>query len=104
MASRPINKPNSFDMKKLCLICLLAALFSLKSLAVVPDRVIPFIFDGHLNLKATLNDTIPVTVIYDTGADFLYLDEDYLRLNNLQNTFGRKGKSMMGVWGTERNV
>ena len=38
-------------MKKLCLICLLAALFSLKSLAVVPDGVIPFIFDGHLYLK-----------------------------------------------------
>lgn len=104
MASRPINKPNSFDMKKLCLICLLAALFSLKSLAVVPDGVIPFIFDGHLYLKSTLNDTIPVTVIYDTGADFLYLDEDYLRLNNLQNTFGRKGKSMMGGVGNKGDV
>ena len=91
-------------MKKLCLICLLAALFSLKSLAVVPDGVIPFIFDGHLYLKSTLNDTIPVTVIYDTGADFLYLDEDYLKLNNLQNTFGRKGKAMMGGVGNKGDV
>lgn len=49
-------------MKKLCLICLLVALFSLKSLAAVPDGAIPFIVDGHLYLKSTLNDTIPVTV------------------------------------------
>lgn len=83
-------------MKKLYLICLFTALFSLKSLATVPDGAIPFIFDGHLYLKSTLNDTIPVTVIYDTGADFLYLDEDYLRLNNLQYAFGKKGKARMG--------
>lgn len=48
------------------------------------------IFDSHLYLQVRLNDTIPVTIIYDTGADFLYLDEDYLKLNNLQNAFGKK--------------
>ena len=42
------------------------------------------------------SDFIPVTLIYDTGADFLYLDEDYLKLNHLQNAFGRKGKATMG--------
>lgn len=83
---------------------MLAALFSLKSLAAVPDGAIPFIVDGHLYLKSTLNDTIPVTVIYDTGADFLYLDEDYLRLNNLQNAFGKKGKAMMGGAGNKGAV
>ena len=49
------------------------ALFSLKSIADVPEEAIPFVFDGHLYLQSTLNDTIPVTLIYDTGADFLYL-------------------------------
>lgn len=91
-------------MKKLYLICLFAALFSLKSLATVPDGAIPFIFDRHLYLKATLSDTVLVTVIYDTGADFLYLDEDYLRLNNLQNAFGRKGKARMGGAGNSGNI
>lgn len=84
-------------MKKLLyLICTFAVLFTLKSHAAVPEGAIPFIFDSHLYLQATLNDTVPVTVIYDTGADFLYLDEDYLKLNNLQNAFGRKGVAKMG--------
>lgn len=66
-------------MKKIfCLVCFFSALFSLKSIADVPEGAIPFVFDGHLYLQSTLNDTIPVTLIYDTGADFLYLDEDYL--------------------------
>ena len=82
--------------KTLYFICLFSALFSLRSVAAVPDGVIPFIFDGHLYLQSTLNDTVPVTIIYDTGADFLYLDEDYLKLKNLQNAFGRKGKAKMG--------
>ena len=79
-------------MKKLlCFIGLFLALFALKSHAGIPGGTIPFIFDSHLYLQVRLNDTIPVTVIYDTGADFLYLDADYLKLNNLQNAFGKKG-------------
>ena len=79
-------------MKKLlCFIGLFPALFALKSHANIPGGTIPFIFDSHLYLQVRLNDTIPVTVIYDTGADFLYLDEDYLKRNNLQNAFGKKG-------------
>ena len=84
-------------MKKLlCFIGLFLALFALKSHAGIPGGTIPFIFDSHLYLQVRLNDTIPVTVIYDTGADFLYLDEDYLKLNNLQNAFGKKGIARMG--------
>lgn len=82
--------------KTLYFICLFSALFSLRSVAAFPDGVIPFIFDGHLYLQSTLNDTVPVTIIYDTGADFLYLDEDFLKLKKLQNAFGRKGKAKMG--------
>ena len=82
-------------MKKLlCFIGLFPALFALKSHASIPGGTIPFIFDSHLYLQVRLNDTIPVTVIYDTGADFLYLDEDYLKLNNLQNAFGKIPLSM----------
>ena len=79
-------------MKKLlCFIGLFLALFALKSHAGIPGGTIPFIFDSHLYLQVRLNDTIPVTIIYDRGADFLYFDEDYLKLNNLQNAFGKKG-------------
>ena len=52
-------------MKKIfCLVCFFSALFSLKSIADVPEGAIPFVFDGHLYLQSTLNDTIPVTLIY----------------------------------------
>ena len=84
-------------MKKLlCFIGLFPALFASKSHASIPGGTIPFIFDSHLYLQVTQNDTNPLTNIYDTGADFLYLDEDYLKLNNLQNAFGKKGIARMG--------
>ena len=47
-------------MKKIfCLVCFFLALFSLKSIADGPEGAIPFVFDGHLYLQSTLNDTIP---------------------------------------------
>lgn len=77
------------------LMCLSLAFLSMQSHAAVTADSIRFIFDGHLYFKVTLNDTIPVTVIYDTGADYLYFDEDYLKINGLQNAFGRKGEATM---------
>lgn len=62
----------------------------------LPNDAIPFISDGHLYLKAILNDTLDVSLVYDTGADFLYLDEDYLSIKNLQNAFGKTTKMSMG--------
>lgn len=64
--------------------------------ADIPENAIRFVFDSHLYFEAKLNDSIPVSLIYDTGADLLYLDEDFLSLGNLQNTFGRKGRAQMG--------
>ena len=91
-------------MKKLlCFIGLFPALFASKSHASIPGGTIPFIFDSHLYLQVRLNDTIPVTIIYDTGADFLYLDGDYLKLNNLQNAFGKKGTARMGGAGNNES-
>lgn len=41
-------------MKKIfCLVCFFSALFSLKSIAAVPEGAIPFVFDGHLYLQST---------------------------------------------------
>lgn len=54
-------------MKKIfCLVCFFSALFSLKSIADVPEGAIPFVFDGHLYLQSTLNDTIPVAKRFRT--------------------------------------
>ena len=83
-------------MKKTLPLLLFSVLLSLKSVAAVPEGAIPFIFDRHLYLQSTLNDSIPVTVVYDTGADFLYLAKDFLKLNDLHDAFGRRGKAKMG--------
>lgn len=82
--------------RNLYFVSLFLLFFSLKGIAAIPEGAIPFIFDRHLYFQCTLNDTIPVTLIYDTGADFLYLDQDYLKVNNLQNAFGRKGRAKIG--------
>ena len=91
-------------LPEILLICLSLVCLSFKCQAASPADSIRFIFDGHLYLQATLNDTIPVTVIYDTGADFLYLDEDYLKLNGLKKAFGRKKKAKMGGAGNNGPV
>ena len=86
------------------LICICMAFLFLKSQAAVPEDSIRFIFDRHLYFQVTLNDTIPVTVIYDTGADFLYLDMDYLKESGQQEAFGKKGKAFVGGVGNSGRV
>lgn len=71
---------------------------------IIPDNAIPFIFDRHIYLQATLNDSVDVTLVYDTGADELYLDEDYMRINNLQDAFGKKQKFRIGGAGNGGNT
>lgn len=77
------------------LLCLSVTFLSLKCHAAIPEDAIRFIFDGHLYLQVTLNDSIPISVIYDTGADFLHFDEDYLKASGQQDAFGKKTKSYM---------
>ena len=74
----------------------------MKSVAAVPDGAIPFIFDRHLYLQVTLNDSIPVTVVYDTGADFLYLDKDFLEAQRSSRRFRKKGQGKNGRGGKQR--
>lgn len=83
-------------VKRVTLIMLCALYFVLMCSAQEPEKAIPFIFDNHLYLQATVMDSIDVSLIYDTGADHLYLDEDYMQ----QSTMGRlplaKGVAQMG--------
>ena len=62
----------------------------------LPAGAIPFIFEKHIYLHAVLNDSVEARLVYDTGADYLYLDEDYVRIGNLQNAFGRTIQMNMG--------
>ncbi len=82
---------------KLALLAILGAVLPvLGALAQVPARAIPFILDSHLYIQATVADTVPVSLIYDTGADRLYLDKDYMRLSPLGKLPLRKGMARMG--------
>ena len=64
--------------------------------ASVPENAIPFILDSHVYIQATMADTVPVSLIYDTGADRLYLDKDYMQLSDFGKLPFKKGQARMG--------
>lgn len=49
----------------------------------LPKDAIPFIYDQHVYVQGVLNDSIPVTIIYDTGASCIYLDKDFVAESSL---------------------
>ena len=71
-------------------------LATLKALAQVPENAIPFILDSHMYIQGIVMDTIPVSLIYDTGADRLYIDKDYMTLSSFGKLPFRKGNAKMG--------
>ena len=64
--------------------------------ADIPQNAIPFILDSHVYIQGTLADSVPVSLIYDTGADRLYLDKDYMDLSDFGKSPLRKGIAKMG--------
>jgi len=64
--------------------------------AQMPDSAISFILDSHVYIQATVMDTIPVSLIYDTGADRLYMDKDYVDSSSLGKLPLRKAMAKMG--------
>lgn len=64
--------------------------------AEMPENAIPFILDSHVYIQGTLADSAAVSLIYDTGADRLYLDKDYMALSDFGKSPLRKGMARMG--------
>lgn len=84
-------------MKKIFTLFLLAIMGILQAGAgVLPKNAIPFILDSHVYIQATVCDTVPMSLIYDTGADRLYLDKDYMDLSNFGKQPFKKGSARMG--------
>lgn len=76
-----------------------ASLVSVAMFTVAAERpadAIPFILDSHVYIQGVVADTIPVSIIYDTGADRLYMDKDYMDLSAFGRLPLRKGKARMG--------
>lgn len=69
--------------------------------AEIPERAIPFTLDSHIYIRGALMDTIPVSLIYDTGADRLYMDKDYMDLSDFGKLPFRKGQARMGGAGND---
>lgn len=67
----------------------------------LPKNAIPFILDSHVYIQAIMADTIPVSLIYDTGADRLYLDKDYMALSPFGKIPLKKGNAKMGGAGND---
>ncbi len=64
--------------------------------ATIPPQAIPFILDSHLYVKSVLVDTVSVSLIYDTGANMLYLDKDYMSNSSFGKRPFNKGNAKMG--------
>lgn len=69
--------------------------------AEIPEKAIPFILDSHVYIQGVLADSVPVSLIYDTGADRLYMDKDYMDLSAFGKLPFRKGKAKMGGAGND---
>lgn len=81
------------------LICLMASTNIV--FAELPEKAIPFILDSHVYIQGEIADTIPVSLIYDTGADRLYMDKDYMDLSSFGKLPFRKGQAKMGGAGND---
>ncbi len=89
-------------MKKIfSIIFIISVIISAVSAKELPQNAIPFILDSHVYIQATLVDTVPVSLIYDTGADRLYLDKDYMELSDFGKYPFKKGKAKMGGAGND---
>lgn len=80
----------------LCLLFIAMAGLLPTTAKEVPQNAIPFILDSHVYIQATVCDTVPMSLIYDTGADRLYLDKDYMDLSDFGKLPFKKGRAKMG--------
>lgn len=67
----------------------------------LPAEAMPFILDSHVYIQGVAMDTIPMSLIYDTGADRLYLDKDYVDMSTFGQLPLKKGKARMGGAGND---
>lgn len=90
-------------MKKLT-IFLLGITSMLPVLAEVPSKAIPFIYDGHIYIQAMLQDTVPISVIYDTGANGIYIDREFMELSDFKKNRNDECLAIINGAGNSSNV
>lgn len=90
------SKAGMMVLNQVKAILLLLVAFANAEAKELPENAIPFILDSHMYIQATLADSVAVSLIYDTGADRLYLDKDYMELSNFGKLPLKKGRAKMG--------
>ena len=88
-------------MRRIMLLLSVVITICFQAYAGRPENAIPFILDGHVYIQGTLADSVDVSLIYDTGADRLYLDKDYMDLSDFGKSPLRKGMAKMGGAGND---
>lgn len=89
--------PKAITMKRtLSKILFFCSVISPALASELPQNAIPFILDSHVYVQAILADSVPVSLIYDTGADRLYLDKDYMDLSDFGKLPLKRGSAKMG--------
>lgn len=101
-----------YDFKILCSLIKMLRLFRLllaclgistmlSASAEIPDVAIPFKYHNHLYIPAILQDTIPVSLIFDTGASHILVDKDFDRLSKWRNDRDNKATAIIGGAGND---
>lgn len=83
-------------MKTRCLLFASVLACAVTVSAELPEGAMPFILDSHVYMQGVVADTIPVSLIYDTAADRLYMDKDYVDLSSFGKLPYKKGRAVMG--------
>lgn len=85
-------------------LALLGISTMLSASAEIPDGAIPFEYYNHLYIQATLQDTLPVSLIYDTGASHILIDKDFMQLSHWRNDKGNKSVAIMVGGGNSESI
>lgn len=72
--------------------------------AEMPRKAIPFIYDGHIYIQATLQDTVPISVLYDTGANGFYIDKEFMESSHFAENQNDKCIAILNGAGNSDNA
>ena len=85
-------------------LALLGIFNILSASAEIPDGAIQFEYYNHLYIQATLQDTLPVSLIYDTGASHILIDKDFMQLSHWRNDKGNESIAIIVGGGNSENT
>lgn len=90
-------------MKKYITLFIISVLPLLSLNAQIPKNAIPFNLEGHFYFQGFFQDSIPVNILYDTGADGLFIDNLFIDKYPLESLGLKKGIAVIDGAGNSAN-